>query len=445
MQSRLGQRYVQRPRVVHSCDLMVSFLDKVSHVCHRWREIAISTATLWGRIPFSLPAWYPESLVRSQGAPLLIDYKFPDENSCGSDSSILRIESTLAELQRVKELSLSGPASKTTLKSLGPIFTSKGAPLLEKFRLSLSRTATANKPLDLPSKLFLSESPRLRHVSITGPVVIPWSSPIFTGLTLIEICNPSGTAPSMKQISTILSHNRQLIELVLTGSALPLPSQASASSHDPVPLDNLERLCLEGSIPSCSQLTSLITVPTSTCVSINIENKQYQSLSAHSLSSLSSLSRPEARTASLAITSCRSLALSAWETVEDPRWCNNDHGRQHRILSFNVRTFRNHDLCNPAFLLSLKHLVGLEALHALRLEPTCTEVVLGVDHWRQLLAPCRELREFRITGKATTTFVKALSLEDSTSHESSKSRAGNGGCGFLVTLIRCVFTTFILS
>lgn len=409
---------------------MVSFLNKVSHVCQRWREVAISTATLWGRVPFSLPAWVSESLVRSQGAPLLISYAFPDENSYDSDSSILRIESTLAELQRVKELSLSGPVSKTTLKSLGSILNSKGAPLLEEFTLSLSSTRTANNPFTLPSKIFLSELPRLRHVSISGPVVIPWCSHIFTGLTFIEICDPSGKSPSMEQISAILSRNRQLVELALTGSALPSPSPASASSpHSPVPLDNLERLCLEGSIPSCSRLTSLITVPASTRVSITIWNKQNQSLSAEDgLSSFSSLSRPEARTASLEITSCRSLTLSAWKTVENPRWCNDYYRRQSRALSFDMHTFHEHELCRPAFLLSFKHLVGLEALHALHLELTCTSAVLDAHHWRQLLAPCRELRVLHIVGEASTTFLKALSPKDG--HESSGSEASNGACSF---------------
>lgn len=423
---------------------MVSFLDKVSHVCHRWREVAISTATLWGRIPFSLPAWFPESFLRSQGAPLFIDYTFPNEDSHDSDSSIFRIQSTLPELHRVKELCLSGPASKTTLKSLGSILKLKGAPLLEEFRLSLSSTHAADKPLNIPSKIFLSESPRLRHVSISGPVVIPWSSHIFTGLTFLKIHNSSGSSPSIEQMSTILSRNRQLVQLMLNGSALPSPSPASASPHAPVSLDNLERLCLEGSVPSCSRLTSLITVPASTRVFINIKNKQDQSLSSEdSLSSLSSLSRSEARTASLEMTSCRSLNFFAWETVETPRWHEDYHIAQHLRLWLNMCMFPEHELCEPTFLLGIKHLVGLEALHALCLELTCPSTILDVDHWRQLLAPCRELRALHIAGKASTTLLKALSLKDG--HGSYGSEAGNGGCGFLVTLIFCVFTSSILS
>ncbi|KAI0263621.1 hypothetical protein BC834DRAFT_827414, partial [Gloeopeniophorella convolvens] len=49
-----------------------------THVCHRWRQVAISHAALWGRIPFVLGwEWLQVSLSRARSAGLTMQYSIP--------------------------------------------------------------------------------------------------------------------------------------------------------------------------------------------------------------------------------------------------------------------------------------------------------------------------------------------------------------------------------
>ncbi|KAG6825518.1 hypothetical protein H0H92_003418 [Tricholoma furcatifolium] len=46
----------------------------ISHVCSRWREVALSTERLWSNIPIESPEWAMEMIRRSNTAPLTIEY-----------------------------------------------------------------------------------------------------------------------------------------------------------------------------------------------------------------------------------------------------------------------------------------------------------------------------------------------------------------------------------
>lgn len=47
---------------------------RLTHVCSRWRAVAISSLTLWDIIDLTWPAWTKELVTRSQQAPLTVTY-----------------------------------------------------------------------------------------------------------------------------------------------------------------------------------------------------------------------------------------------------------------------------------------------------------------------------------------------------------------------------------
>lgn len=375
-----------------------------------WREVALSTATLWGRIPFSLPKWIPVSLVRSRGAPLLIDYTFCDRQFYDSHPDTFYIASALAELQRAKMLSLYGMACRTSLQFLSTALTSKCAPILEKFSLSLGAIRGADRPWTLPSNIFLNQSPRLRQLSISGPVLVPWTSHVFTGLTVLQIRDPAGASPSMEQMSSVLRHNPQLVELLLTNSALPT---SSSVSKPPIFLDRLERLHVEGSVLSCSLLATLIVIPPSTRVSIRTDDlDNHYDKARDTVTAFSSFLRPGCQTIDLSMSSiCSVLTLLAWDRPISPLQY---HQPRDPLMSFMIARGQPHGLCDPSVLLSIERLVDFRELRRIfiMMNLSCAEEGLDTHHWNHLLKPCCELRHVQITGQSSATFLRSLSSRD---------------------------------
>ncbi|KAH6904626.1 hypothetical protein BKA70DRAFT_527148 [Coprinopsis sp. MPI-PUGE-AT-0042] len=119
---------------------------QVSHVCRRWRQVALQNPTLWSTIPPISPKWLEVMAERSQRLPLTIEL--------GSEATNLRpYRSTLANVfkshtSRLRAISLHGKGSliDSILSSMptGPV------PILQILSISVERVLPsiwANLPL----------------------------------------------------------------------------------------------------------------------------------------------------------------------------------------------------------------------------------------------------------------------------------------------------------
>ncbi|KAJ7802511.1 hypothetical protein B0H14DRAFT_3780252 [Mycena olivaceomarginata] len=151
----------------------------LSHVCRRWREIALKSSTFWTHIVLLQPRWALEMLHRSRAAPLAV----------GADPG-----SMLPKQIAVRDLRIPAPL-------LLP------APVLETFHLHFPDLLE----LVVPANLFAAEVPRLQHLSLQY-CSLQWDSPLWVNLVSLELIH-------------------SLIHIDLLASMLHLRSLTSAVLH----------------------------------------------------------------------------------------------------------------------------------------------------------------------------------------------------------------------
>lgn len=164
----------------------VPFWVSVSHVCRRWREIALKCRSLWTRAPFPNLAWAEEALGRSSPALLnvFIDAAFHSE---------ALINLALCDLSRIGTLhlslaamSLSGQlpvviANAKTENHILPACERGRVPNLEALDIVVANDFDGlnRDVLRLPAKLFDGTTPvHLRQLALEG-CVLPADSPLL--------------------------------------------------------------------------------------------------------------------------------------------------------------------------------------------------------------------------------------------------------------------------
>ncbi|KAI0059580.1 hypothetical protein BV25DRAFT_1054039 [Artomyces pyxidatus] len=233
----------------------------VSHVCRRWREVAVFSPLLWTSIDFRSAAWTMEFLQRSQYAPLAVhtgDLLHRDINS---------VQWALHEMPRIRELSLSG--NTDTLERLEDHLLEE-SPLLE--TLSLSATSHGRGFDDcyiVPDGLLAGYAPRLRKLSLSMCRVSP-TLPILAGLTHFHasVPDPRGCFP-VSDLLALLSMMPLLETLILEHAVPALETTGCTGSEEPVvTLNRLASLQLNDTMASCAYLLSHLRVPASAALRV---------------------------------------------------------------------------------------------------------------------------------------------------------------------------------
>lgn len=141
---------------------------RIAHVCHHWREVALSSPRLWSEFTVDRLEWTQEMLTRSKRAPLHLTIM-----AAHGASDALKL--AMAELFRIGSLvfkmgSIENIASRLDLGS--------DAPLLK------SLTVTATRPSFMPaisgSEILFDKInlPQLSHLELID-TRISWHNPIF--------------------------------------------------------------------------------------------------------------------------------------------------------------------------------------------------------------------------------------------------------------------------
>ncbi|KAI0046005.1 hypothetical protein FA95DRAFT_1560602 [Auriscalpium vulgare] len=140
----------------------------ITHVCRRWRQIALEYPLLWTYIDFSYGRECLETfLSRAKRAPL----------------SIVSGKPLTANERRFIAQNI-GRTRALTVKSSSDVFTTLNEPatLLEDFELMLFSSAA-----QLPGDLFGRSAPALRHLQLVTPCLLPWKSSLLTELTSLSL------------------------------------------------------------------------------------------------------------------------------------------------------------------------------------------------------------------------------------------------------------------
>src|SRR6267142_2339125 len=253
----------------------------VTHVCQRWRQVALDDTSLWARITgFSRsPKWIAESLVRARNAPLVF-------RLWGRPSPEI-LTSLQPHISHTRELQLGG-LGELHSRVVQRIFGLE-APALEHFGLRFSEHNPLGPdifPQSSGTALFKGRAPKLRTFTLSE-VSVPWSLIPRGQLTRIEITRFKGISTTGISLSADLN---QLVDL-LTGSPelevlileFCLPAMLSQVSHGQLQLESihlprLSRLHLGGSTNCVTNFFKRLTLPSSAILRLQCISNH---LSAH--------------------------------------------------------------------------------------------------------------------------------------------------------------------
>ncbi|KAI0262471.1 hypothetical protein BC834DRAFT_891516 [Gloeopeniophorella convolvens] len=250
----------------------------VTHVCHRWRQIALNHAALWSRLSFSIPhIALNEMFVRSKDAPLDLSAQEPHLVRFSRRMGLTSLLSFLEpkHVPRVRSLQLrANIRSHTSPCSILDMF-SEPAPLLE-----VVFAYAQDQPNPEVGTSFTLNQPRLRELHLENVFITSWAGPQLPRLVNLSVKfivppYPSQHLPTMKDILEVLRSAPPLKRIAFRGvpaRAAGLPDYGTLDI-DPVPLSGLETMVLSGCRGADSlRLSSLLQLPPSANVQVTSDS-----------------------------------------------------------------------------------------------------------------------------------------------------------------------------
>ncbi|KAG6825675.1 hypothetical protein H0H92_002864 [Tricholoma furcatifolium] len=230
-------------------DQQIHWVRVVSHVSSQWRNVALSTPTIWTNIPIGYPTWAMEMLRRSKNAPLTVAYR-GHLNSYLSELSArcytILWEILHSHLHRLEHFTLRYLQDGSTTQAFNELIALLAHPssAFKHFELSCPISVV----LRLPQTLWSSQ--HLQRLILEN-VTMPWESVIFEQLKTLEISGiRRPEQPSIQQILSVLSRSPSLEEL----SVADIKPLCMSADMVPLQIENLETIelrCLRKIVLSC--------------------------------------------------------------------------------------------------------------------------------------------------------------------------------------------------
>jgi hypothetical protein len=251
----------------------------VSHVCHRWRDIALNQPLLWNHVDFTNLSMTgaAEILVRAKSAPLYLEASI-----FGKRWDNARFSAFLKELQpRVPHIyHLKTSAESAFLHGILEGLVSP-APALEYLSLSSHRPGVDRHILErrpsIHDTLFDSSTPRLSCLELSN-CNISWRSPLLKGLKNLEILSPSAdTRPKLAVWLDALDEMRQLTSLTLHFASPAIAPHFPFVIQRIVTIHSLARLDILAFPEDCALALAHLDLPalTSLCLTAIYSHRLY--------------------------------------------------------------------------------------------------------------------------------------------------------------------------
>jgi hypothetical protein len=398
---------------------------RVTHVCRRWRQVAIDDSSLWARIR-GIPTnaeWISEMLARAKNAPLEIEL-----NDVGR-SSPETLFMVAPHLSHTRQLRLHG-LSKYHSGGIQAIF-SREAPALEHLELTANRTSYSGNVTfpDIGGKmLFKGRAPRLRTFSlyqVTTPLsIVPCGQ--LTKLKIASSYEDIVPPVDLNELIDLLVNCPSLEILALESCGSCLPSQPECPQGRTIHLPHLSRLRVRGSTSHIMNMLKMLKLPSSTtlhldCISgptrINSDYlllpfilAQFQGPASVEFKSLT-VTIQRQMPSSLNITA--STFPSTLRNRQSQIFEGDIVGNPELVLSFDKlsRPVHSTDL--------LKH--ACKMLPISNLEYISMSATHSIDiNWAELFGCCTNVTTMQAIGNGTSSLVQALTAPTVTNAGSSK-------------------------
>ena len=250
---------------------------RVSHVCHRWREIALDQPRFWSRIDFNTltSAGATEVLSRSKMAPLDLRANLSPVHWGGDrvDAFGKQLSSHVSHISR-----LNITADFSHLETIIEQITSP-APVLESLSLIVDdeghlRLGVRSNPT-IPHSLFDGTVPRLSRLQLDR-CDISWTSPLFKSLRVLELQMLSPTArPSLEEWLDAMEQMSQL-ETLIVNHATPIAPTIGTPLSKPsrvIAHPTLTLLNLTASASDCTLALAPLILPALISIRVDVTSE----------------------------------------------------------------------------------------------------------------------------------------------------------------------------
>ncbi|KAJ3556697.1 hypothetical protein NM688_g1883 [Phlebia brevispora] len=249
----------------------------LASVSRRWRNLVISSPTLWTRIylsPWQPRYWSQLAIARSGSAPLDITLDCCIDSTPYPEVLDQLLDVVLPEVERWEGIGVVAHHC-FSLAYVGRLFSDLHAPILRRLRLSLTGKGPPGDQSVVVPNLFRRGAPRLSHVYLYS-VGLPWdSSTLLCGLTCLDLrWMWNETKLTYDQFRSILAACPDLKQLVLRGQYVDLQA---AIHTEPLCVPSLRYLEISGN--NVSRMCSILVAPgLHTLYLANVDEAEFREL-----------------------------------------------------------------------------------------------------------------------------------------------------------------------
>ncbi|KAG6811081.1 hypothetical protein H0H92_009040 [Tricholoma furcatifolium] len=261
----------------------IKWIRSISHICSHWREVALSTPTLWSTINVEHPTWASEMLQRSKDVPLAVI----NEGNVLKKAYPVLLQTLTSHLSRIHNLVMGrsrqispffsysghngGTVNMVEFQALLQLLAQYDCPRLKYLEMNSVGMPVVLSQLQLPDRI-ITRSASLTHLTLQG-YGINWElSPAFEGLRSFNIfLIPPGFQPSNAQLLRFLSRVPFLETLSVTAID-HLQEVLSSQNVERIHMKYLKHLTLEcESLPIIDSLFDYLTFPKNSIITISLQ------------------------------------------------------------------------------------------------------------------------------------------------------------------------------
>ncbi|KAN0129313.1 hypothetical protein V8E53_012797 [Lactarius tabidus] len=247
----------------------------VSHVCRRWREIALKCKALWTTIPLVSVSWAERALALSYPHPIVLHIDSKDTSLDRGYMSVFALCLALTHIDRIRKIHMHSPwGTRHGDRIMDVVFgaLSRGALELEELDLAPAPPFLARSGLDRNSAMEMQvDLPALRVVRLDQCYLPPDCLLFHAGLTHLRLSGTRAMWPALEPLLNTLSRVPKLQVLELYG-VLPTAhaSLRHTSTADGPRLPLLHELHLGGTPQSVLALLQVLNLPESVRVHLSL-------------------------------------------------------------------------------------------------------------------------------------------------------------------------------
>jgi hypothetical protein len=230
----------------------------VSHVCYRWREIALKCKALWTCIPLVSVRWTERALTLSHPYPITLHI---DSKEASLDRGYLSVDAlclALSHLHRICKIRIHSPwGTKYGDRIMVIVYDTlcRGAPALEELDLSSELPLRAYFGPDRSTMVPVFTELRMLRLE---QFILPADCFLFlSGLTHVQL---SGTQPMWPTLESMLSALSLIPKVQVLELYDLLPARSSSPDPTPISLPSLKELRLRGTRQSILAVLQALTL-----------------------------------------------------------------------------------------------------------------------------------------------------------------------------------------